>query len=315
MQSNTAAHRILVIRLGALGDLTLCAPAFQAIRAAHPQAEIALLTQPAWVDFTRTMPWFDHIFTDTRPRAGQIDAWGDLLRRVRAFNPDHVYDLQGKFRQDLLFWMLGGCFNGITWSGAARFCRYPRVWPPQPDWHFADFIAAQLRVAGLTTPEYADWSWFNAPVDEFALPEKFILFIPGCAPTRPEKRWPAAAYAEVARYYLAQNIAVVMIGARGDRDALEAIKACVPAVHDLGGRTNLPQIGGIARRALAVLGNDTGPSHLAAAVGAPSLTLFTDTVNPVWSHPRGAHAAYLQGNPLAALAAVEVLPHLRHLTA
>jgi ADP-heptose:LPS heptosyltransferase len=314
MQSNLEPQRILVIRLGALGDLTLCAPAFQAIRAAHPQAEIALLTQPAWVDFTRAMPWFDHIFTDARPRAGQFHAWGDLLGRLRAFKPDRVYDMQGKFRQDMLFWLLGGVFSGIAWSGATRFCRYPRIWPPQPDWHFTDFIAAQLRVAGVTMPEYADWSWFDAPVDELALPEKFVLFIPGCAPTRPEKRWPAAAYAEVARHYLAQDIAVVMIGAHGDRDALAAIKTLVPSVHDLCGRTSLPQIGGIARRALAVLGNDTGPSHLAAAVGAPSLTLFTDTVNPVWSHPRGTQAAYLQGKPLASLAAAEVLPHLRLLT-
>lgn len=304
------AHRILVIRLGALGDLALCAPAFQAIRDAHPRAEIALLTQPAWADFTEAMPWFDHIFTDARPRAGQIGSWWDLVRRLRRFNMDRVYDLQGKFRQDILFWLLGGPWSGIDWSGATKFCRFPRIWPPLPSWHFADFIAAQLRVANVIVPDYADWSWFDAPVDDFALPEKFVLFIPGCAPTRAEKRWPAAAYAEVARHYLAQDIQIVMLGTRDDGAALSAIKTMAPRVIDLGGRTSLAQIGGIARRAMAVLGNDTGPTHLAAAVGAPTLTLFADTVNPAWSRPRGVRTAYLQGKPLADLAVERVLQSL-----
>lgn len=306
----TESHRILVIRLGALGDLTLCAPAFQAIREAHPRADITLLTQPAWVDFTRAMPWFDHIIADARPRAGQISAWTSLRRQLRAANIDRVYDLQGKLRQDILFWLLGGPWSGIAWSGAALGCKFPRPWPPEPTWHFADFIAAQLKVAGVNVPDYADWAWLDAPVDGFALPEKFVLFIPGCAPTRPEKRWPAAAFAEVARHYMGQGIAAVMIGTRADGDALSGIQKLVPGIIDLGGRTSLAQIGGIARHALAVVGNDTGPTHLAAAVGAPTLTLFTDKVNPIWSRPRGLRTAYLQGKPLAELSAAQVLQSL-----
>ncbi|MGB4100593.1 MAG: glycosyltransferase family 9 protein [Alphaproteobacteria bacterium] len=315
MNHLTESHRILVIRLGALGDLTLCAPAFQAIREVHPRADITLLTQPAWVDFTRSMPWFDHIIADVRPNAGQIDAWMGLRRRLRAANIDRVYDLQGKLRQDVLFWLLGGPWSGIGWSGAALGCKFPRPWPPEPSWHFTDFIAAQLKVVGVTVPDYADWSWLDAPVDAFALPEKFILIIPGCAPERPEKRWPAAAFAEVVRHYMAQGVAAVMIGTRVDGDALSALQKLAPGIIDLGARTSLAQIAAIARRAQAVVGNDTGPTHLAGAVGAPTLTLFADTVNPVWSRPRGLNTAYLQGKPLGALTPAQVLQSLGDLAA
>ena len=72
----------------------------------------------------------------------------------------------------------------------------------------------------------------------------------------------------------------------------------------------LLQIGGLARHALAVLGNDTGPAHIAASAGAPVLTLFAAGVDPVWSQPRGACASMLQGRPLAALPATQILEKL-----
>lgn len=298
-------QRILVVRLGALGDLVLCTPAFQAIRAAYPRAIITLLTQPQWVDFTRTMPWFDHIMADARPDPWEIASWFDLLRRVRENAPQCVFDLQGKRRQDVLYALLGGPFGGIDWSGAAWHCRYPRVWPPMPHWHFVDFIGAQLRVVGLNLPQQPDFDWLDAPVDALGLPDKFVLLIPGCAPTRPEKRWPH--FALLARRLQNQGIATVMIGTKAEADVLASIKRAVPEMVDLGGQTSLLQIGAVARRAQTVIANDTGPAHIAAAVGAPTLSLFTGNVNPLWSSPRGPQTLWLQETDLANLTVERVL--------
>lgn len=306
-------QRILVIRLGALGDLVLCAPAFQAIRNAYPRAIITLLTQPQWVDFAHTMPWFDHIMADARPEPWDIGSWFDLLRRVRESAPQCVFDLQGKRRQDVLYALLGGPFSAVDWSGAAWRCRYPRIWPPQPQWHFADFLAAQLRVAGLDVPTQADFDWLAAPVGDLALPEKFVLLIPGCAPTRPEKRWPH--FALLARRLQNEGVATVMIGTRAEAEVLASIKRAVPEVLDLGGKTSLLQIGAIARRAETVIANDTGPAHIAAAVGAPTLSLFTGSVNPVWSSPRGAQTLWLQEADLANLSVERVLQAVTQLGA
>ncbi len=306
-------QRILVIRLGALGDLVLCAPAFQAIRAAYPRAIITLLTQPQWVDFTRTMPWFDHIMADARPEPWDIGSWFDLLRRVRESAPQCVFDLQGKRRQSILYTLLGGPFSGTDWSGAAWGCRFPRVWPPLPQWHFVDFIGAQLQAAGLAVPLQADFDWLDAPIDDLGLPEKFVLLIPGCAPTRPEKRWPH--FALLARRLQNQGISTVMIGTKAEADVLASIKRAVPEAVDLGGKTSLLQIGAVARRAQTVIANDTGPAHIAAAVGAPTLSLFTGSVNPIWAAPRGAQTLWLQEGDLASLTVERVLQGVAQLGA
>lgn len=303
-------ERILVIRLGALGDLVLCFAAFQAIRNAHPNAHIALLTMPAFAVFARQMPWFNEVIIDERARALNIGNWLSLRQRLKAFNPTRVYDLQGKFRQTLVYALLGGPFKQLgspEWSGAAPLCLYPRQWPPTPGMHFTDFIAAQLRVAGIRDIPAPQLDWLTDAVGAFNLPPDFALLIPGCGPGRDYKRWPAAGYAALARELAKRNIAVVAIGTGADASALAALKKLHPATVDLGGRTSLAQLAAIARAALAVVGNDTGPTHLAAAVGAPTLTLFSAQVNPVWSAPKGARTSFLQGKPLAELLTPQVL--------
>lgn len=304
MKSKPETERILVIRLGALGDLILCFQAFHEIRRAHPGAEIALLTMPAFAGFARTMPWFDRVITDERAPLARAGEWLDLVRQIRAFRPDRVYDLQGKLRQNILYFLLG-CVRG--WSGAAPFCSYPRLWPPQPGMHFTDFAAAQLRRADVPQQPPADLAWLDAPVAELALPDRYAVLIPGCAPDRLYKRWPAENYAALANRLRARGIASVAVGTKADADAIAAIRAKAPQLVDLSGRTSLHQLAAVMRRSVCVIGNDTGPTHLAAAVGAPTLALMPEQVNAAWSAPRGLRARALRGCPLARLAVDEVL--------
>jgi ADP-heptose:LPS heptosyltransferase len=295
----TQRERILVIRLGALGDLVLCFRAFSAIRQAHPHAEIALLTMPAFAGFAASMPWFDKVLVDGRAPGWRLDLWEKLAAQVRRFSPTRVYDLQGKNRQTVLYALLGGPW-GAEWSGAAPLCSHPRLWPPQDGMHFTDFVAAQLKLADVQVPSAGDVSWLDAPLD-FALPGKFVVLIPSCAAGREFKRWPAAHYAELANRLHARGIASVAVGTIQDKAAIAAIRETAPQVQDLAGKTSLLQLAGLVRRSLGVVGNDTGPTHLAAAVGAPTLALMSDRVDPVWSAPKGRQTQWLQGRPLALL--------------
>ena len=295
--------RILVIRLGALGDIVLCFAAFQAIRQAHPKAEIALLTMPAFAPFARLMPWFDRVLVDPRPPLWRLDAWGKLVHDVRAFAPTRVYDLQGKFRQSVLFHLLGK----PTWSGAAKGCSHPRLWPPTEGMHYTDFVAAQLERASLSRQPNVNTAWLDAPLDAFTLPERYALLIPGCAPNRAYKRWPTTHYAALAQKLHERGIESLMIGTAHEADALRDIACAAPFVHDLSGKTSLLQIAALARRALYVIGNDTGPTHLAAAVGGRVVALMSDRVNPTWSAPKGPRATWLQGKPLESLTVDSVL--------
>ncbi len=337
-------ERILVIRLGALGDLVLCFAAFQAIRNAHPNAEIALLTMPAFVDFAKQMPWFDHVIVDPRAPKWRVDAWWRLVRDIRRFNPTRAYDLQGKSRQDILFFLLGGPL-AREWSGAAPFCSHPRLWPPVSGSHFTDFVKAQLERTGIppdVIPAYAgiqrstsagqeshashghatldsrfrgndavDLSWLDGPLDTFDLPEKFALLIPGCAANRLYKRWPAKKYAELANNLQEKGIGSVAIGTNADGYAIREIVSSAPRVIDLCGKTSLGQVAALARKAVRVIGNDTGPTHLAAAVGGRTVALMSEKVDPLWSSPKGPSATWLQGKPLADLSVEAVLNALK----
>ncbi len=299
-------ERILVIRLGALGDLVLCFAAFQAIRNAHTKAEIALLTMPAFEGFAKKMPWFDRVIVDPRAPKWRADAWWRLARSTRRFKPTRVYDLQGKTRQTILYFLLGGPF-GREWSGAAPYCSHPRLWPPVSGSHFTGFIKAQLERAGITLPETIDVSWLDGPLDAFQLPEKFALLIPGCAPNRLYKRWPAEKYAELANKLQEKGIGSAAIGTNADGYAIREIVSFAPHVIDLCGQTSLGQVAALARKAACVIGNDTGPTHLAAAVGGRTVALMSDKVDPLWSSPKGPRVTWLQGKPLSELSVDTVL--------
>jgi len=304
-------ERILTIRLGALGDLVLCFQAFHEIRAAHPGAGTALLTMPAFAGFAKQMPWFDHVLIDARAPAWRPDQWMKLLVDIYDFSPTRVYDLQGKFRQSVLYALLGGPLWkkgwGPEWSGAAPLCSHPRLWPPKPGMHYTDFVAAQLRKAGVPAQPPADLSWLDDPLKGFDLPPRFVALIPGCAKGREYKRWPAASYAEIAKSLEARGIATVAVGAKDDAGAIAEIRSAAPHVADFSGRTNLLQLAGLFRRALGVVGNDTGPTHIAAAVGTPTLALISAQVDPAWSAPKGPRAKWLQGKPLEDLPPAKVL--------
>lgn len=302
--------KILVIRLGALGDLTLCMGAFSAIRRAHRDAQIALLTGPAFGAFAKLMPWFDEVLIDPRPSAFDLGKWRNLVKDVKAFSPTRVYDFQGKTRQSVLYAALGGPLWGPEWSGAAPLCAHPRLWPPREGMHYTDFLAAQLERAGLFMDDAPNLSWLDASMEGLSIPERFALLVPGCAPQHPHKRWPVEKYAALAQMLGAQGLTCMAVGTAADKAAIDGVRALAPEVVDLSGKTTLPQLGGLARRAACVIGNDTGPTHIAAAVGASVITLMSDKVNPVWSAPKGPKARWLQGIPLSALEVRDVLDKL-----
>lgn len=306
-------QRILVMRLGALGDLTLCFGAFSALRRAHREARIALMTGPSFGDFAKLMPWFDTVLIDPRPSALELGKWRQLVKDVKAFAPTRVYDFQGKTRQSVLYAALGGPLWGPEWSGAAPWCSHPRLWPAREGMHYTDFLAAQLERAGLVLDDAPELSWLDAPMGYAGVPERFALFVPGCAPQHPHKRWPVEKYAALSKILSAQGLTCIAVGTTADQPVIDDLRALAPEIVDLSGKTTLPQLGGLARRAACVIGNDTGPTHIAAAVGARVVALMSDKVNPVWSAPKGPKALWLQGTPLATLEVQNVLDKIKGL--
>ena len=268
--------RILVIRLGALGDFVLSFGPFASIRAAHPDAEITLLTTAPFRELAERAPWFDRVIIDQRP------AWWDLrrvlpLRRaLRGF--DFVCDLQTSGRSSWYYALAGR----PPWSGIARGASHPHANPGRDAMHTIERQAEQLSMAGvpLVTP---DLSWWPATT----VPGDYAVLVPGAAAHRLRKRWPAARYAAVAVALKARGLRSIVIGTVADGDAAETILTACPNALNLTGRTTLLELGGLMRGARLAVGNDTGPMHLAAAVGVRCVVLFSADSDPVLTAPRG----------------------------
>ncbi|AHJ62091.1 ADP-heptose--LPS heptosyltransferase [Granulibacter bethesdensis] len=302
-------ERILVIKHGAFGDLVQALDAFHAIRLHHPAAWITLLTAPAYRGLTSLIPWFDDVVFDPRPAWWRLDAL--LLRRqwFRRMRFQRVYDLQCSSRTARYFALIPHR-ERPEWIGAARGASHPN-----PDFSTGTFsnrdkMAAQLRTAGLPPPSPAPMDWLDANIDALALPPRFALLIPGCSPHLPWKRWPAPGYAALAKALEQQGLSSVAVGTEADRDAIRAIRQQFPALIDLAGRTSLPALAAVARRSALTVGNDTGATFLASALGTPTLMLMSAHTDPVISAPWGQDACWIKRDDLSTLPPEDVLTAL-----
>ncbi len=307
MPVETTRNNILVIKLSALGDFILSLGAFQAIRAHHPGARITLLTTGPFQQLGEASGCFDQVWIDDRPPLWRPDRWLALGRRLRAARFDRVYDLQRSDRSGWYFRLAGR----PEWVGSVAGCSHRYLPPRGPALHIAEREAAQLAAAGVGPIAAPELAFFDADLGRFALPPRTALLVPGSAPHRPAKRWPATRFAALARELAAQGTTPVLLGTQAEaRELAEIARAC-PAARDLCGETGLAEIAALARGARLAVGNDTGPMHLIAAAGCPCLVLYSAESDPARTAPRGPKVAILREESLENLDLDRVLAALQ----
>ena len=296
--------RILVIKLAALGDVVLAFAAMQRIRTAHGDAHITLLTTPPFEALAKASGLFDEIWTDGRPKGFLSEI--AMLKRMRQARFDRVYDLQTSSRSSRYFY--GLLPSPPEWSGIAIGASHPHANPNRDHMHTLERQADQLKAAGIwpdapTAPGTApppDLQFMLTSQDPRLSPESFglktpyALLIPGASPHRPLKRWPADHYGLLGKRLVGEGMAVAVIGGPGESALAQAIKAIAPEVIDLTGKTDFAQVAALGVRAKVAVGNDTGPTHLIAAAGAPTVVVFSAESDPALCAPRGQSACVLQ---------------------
>lgn len=308
-------ERILVIKLSALGDFVLALAAMRKIRQAHPKAHITLLTTPPFEALAKICPYFNAV--DTSGRSQSFADWMSLRRRIKAVGYDRVYDLQTSSRSNRIFQMLRP--GPPVWSGVAWGCALPHRNPLRDGMHTLERHADQLKSAGIwndapTEPGSApapDLSWVlkakaaERPAPAGNRPRPYVMFVPGGAAHRPEKRWPVESYSELARILYSRGFDIVIIGGPQEAELAHAIQRTTPRARDLTGRTDFARVAMLGARAALAIGNDTGPLHLAAAAGAPAIVLFSKASDPALSAPRG-RVAILRADRLEDLPVAQV---------
>jgi ADP-heptose:LPS heptosyltransferase len=297
--------RILVIKFGAFGNIVLSMGAFAAIRAHHPTAEITVLTTPPYADWLRAAPYFDRVMVADRVRWWDVRALWRLRGEFAAAEFSRVYDLQTSGRSSRYLWFFP-FDRRPEWSGVARGCSHPDLDPDRDDLHDMDRQAGQLRQAGIDAVPAPDLSWCVGNIGRFGLSGPLALLIPGSSARRPGKRWPAARYGALAVALRTRGLTPVVI----DSESEGGLARACPAAVDLTGRTAPGDLCDLGRTAAVAIGNDTGPTHLMAVVGCPTITLFSHDSDPALCAPRGTWTRVLRRPDLATLTVAEVLAEL-----
>ena len=302
--------KVLVIARGPLGPFVLALAAMRRIRAAHPKAQISLLTTPPHEALGRACPYVDRVDPDGEPEG--FGDWRALIGRLRAARFDRAYDLDGSAWTSRLFQLLRPF--PPPWSGSAFGCALPHRNPARKSMHPLERHADQLKAAGIwpdapTAPGAApppDASWIGArTLGPRAQPRPHVVLAPGPKAEADRGGWPIRAYGELAHALRVQGYDVVVIGGPDDASLAQAIQHRAQA-RDLTGRTDYAQVAALCARAALAIGADYGFLHLAAAAGAPTLALMAKSADPRRLAPRG-HVAVLQADDLAQLGVAEVL--------
>jgi ADP-heptose:LPS heptosyltransferase len=300
-------EKILVIKLGALGDFVLAMGAMEAIRRHHPQAEITLLTTRPFVDLAQRSRWFNHVLIDQRPKFYELVGWVNLAKKLNAGQFTRVYDLQMNDRTAMYYRLF---LKKPEWSGKVKGASH--LFKPAPDLRPHAFFQhrAQLKELGIEVG-YPDLSWMTADISLFGLKRPYVLFVPGSAPHRPEKRWPALKYAALAIKFMRRGYDVVLLGGPAERDIMDKISQSAPGVYDFSGRTSFFDIVSLAKTASGAVGNDTGPMHFIAAAGCPAVSLFSGASDPLRAAPVGAAVTVMQADLIDDLSVDEVMKNLK----
>jgi ADP-heptose:LPS heptosyltransferase len=301
----TPRRNILVVKLGAFGNIILSFRAFAAIRRHHAADRITVLTSAAYADWLRTFPWFDDVLVDPRPAWWDLRGLRRLGRMLAAGQFSRVYDLQTSARSSRYFYLFPPKHRP-DWSGIAFGCSLPDRDPARNRMHDAERQLGQLRQAGITEFPEPDLSWCRDDITRFKLPAPFAILVPGASAHRPAKRWPSHRFQSLAVALAERGLTPVIIGGSAER----GLAADIPAAISLIGQTSFGDIAELARAARFAVGNDTGPMHLIAAAGCKTITLFSSDSNPAQCAPCGPWTRVLQRSSLADLPVETVLDAL-----
>jgi heptosyltransferase-1 len=288
---------ILITKPSSLGDIVLALPALTALRRNFPEARISWLVRPEFAPLLEDHPHLNEIIPFDRKLLGKAwfhpGAFGalvSLVRQLRRRRFDIVFDFQGLFRTASLAW-LSGCkkrFGPANARELATFFYTDKVTQDADSIHLVDFYLKMIGAAGasdlsvefvLPHDSKATASVVKLLAEHEITPDHYVVFIPGSA--QRDKCWPVERFAILAEKISSEfDLPIVAAGAASEGDIIEDLKekAKVP-VTNLSGQTSLKELVALLRAARLVVSNDTGPGHIASALGTPLVIMYS------WSNP------------------------------
>jgi lipopolysaccharide heptosyltransferase I len=317
-------QKILLIKLSAVGDVVHTIPVLNKLRRRYPAARLDWLVTPPIAELLRHNPAINNVIEFHRDdwrapwRLTPLLNSGRLARQLRAVGYDLVVDMHGQFRTAVFTFATGAPVRiGFDRPRARVWDASARTMPPQArkhawqgaregswlaythpivvptlDVHAVDRYLSVGPLLGLDDKP-ADFSF---PVPPFARARiatllrdhgigddnQVLMMAPGTL--WETKHWGSAKFAEVARRFLKMGFAVILSGSRRERAVCDAVASEAPGTINLAGETTLTEHAALILRSTICATNDSGPMHLAVALGRPVVCIFGPT-DPLWIGP------------------------------
>ena len=280
---NLQRTHILLIRLSSLGDVVLTTPAIRALRQQLPQAKISMLTDEHYQDLISQNPHLDEVLTLDRKDKRLVTNL-QLVNFLRSKRFDVVIDFQRKFGTSLIGWLSQARIrvgfhrpNGYLLTDPVPISRHNRQ-------HVIDDYFQLLEVVGISATDRQlelhvsseDRAFAQQKVEQksVSILGPTIGLFPGASWNF--KKWSPERFAEIGRRYAQYYQGKILIfGSSAERELSEYIADQVGlSAVSLAGEFRLGQLAGLIEHCNLFIANDTGPMHMATALGVPTIALF-----------------------------------------
>jgi len=299
-------QRILILNVAGLGDFVMGTPAVRAIRERYPQARIWMLTIPEVKPLAARCPYVDEVRSLDLRHSRSALAWAlgrkqqevrQLIRELRGMRFDivinlyHVGTRAGGLRMAAFLRAIGATRNVGRYSGG-RGVGFDLT--SMAEGHETDAQLAVARLLGAAPTSQYPELWVTAEdrvaCDSLLLrhrisaADRVVCLHAGSA--RPEACWPAERFAVVGQRLAEAGAQVVLFGVASQRDLCATIAKAIPGAVSVAGETSLPVLAALLQRAVLLVTNDSGPMHMAAALGVALVAPF-GPATPARTGPRG----------------------------
>jgi heptosyltransferase-3 len=299
-----SVRRVLVVKFWGLGNWALLRPILADLRARWSGARFAVLTLAANAPLARDLA--DDLLLVRPERFGTVVR--DLaaaVRRLRRESPDLALDFEQFARSGALVARAAGAAQrvGFRTGDPGRDGLYTALVPFRSDAHASRSFRDLAEAAGLAAGPYRPGRLVPAPealhaARALAGEVPYVVLHPGSGDNFPGRRWSAAGFAAAGRVAVEAGHRVLVTGSAAEAScAGEVVRLVGAGASDLVGRLDLPTLIGVVAGARAVLANDTGPVHLASALGVPVLGLYGPNTPVVYGPLSAGSTAFYRALP------------------
>jgi len=306
--------RILVIKLRAIGDVVLATAVLPNLRRVFPRAEIHFMTEKPSLGVVRDNPFVDRILSvppDPFAKPFRLSSWKTFARFIKGFRNAHydlVLDLFGNPRSAWLTWFSGAPVRaGFDFRGR-KFAYNKRITPRGNRVHEVEFNLDAVRAMGIPVVQRKPFFPFTkkdeAVIDRWieknGLRGQFRIALHSWGSWQ-AKRWGLEHFAGLAdRLVRKYQARVILLWGPGEKGQSQRIQQMSGEKTTLAPRMTLKQLGALLSKCRLVVANDSGPMHIAAAVGTPTVGIFGPTSWKLQG-PYGKHSMAVYKKDVACL--------------